>query len=405
MMRIATTARPMAVLLAAVSCALAGCGAVSPVRVSADGGAAGTPSSVPAATTAQSARSPQGSAARSRPAGQAAANLSARAARTAGPPQRGIDIDWYDGDLGPGNTVANEAPEYVHYAKELGANWLSITFPLFEASRRSSVLVRRSPTPSPADLNILIQDARAAGLSVMLRPLLDSSNLGHSRVRWTPPNLSRWFASYRRILTPYARMAQQDHVKVFTVGVEFDAFGGSSLWNGLDRAIGKVYKGRLAYANNWSHLPAGTGYGGSRVRQDVDAYPAFQVPDSTTIAVLTHHWDAWDSQLRARTVLSEVGIPAQPGMYRHPYEWKSNGPIARYVQVRWFAAACNAVVDDHLGGIFFWSLPFGSSLTVPSGLANPGSWAATRGATEIARCFARLEARQVRVSPPAAGSS
>lgn len=400
MMRIANTARPMAaaVLAAAVGCALAGCGTTSPVQLSANGGATGLASQSAAPTASQSARSPLGAGASSRPAVDATATpstrtvatASARAARTSGPPQRGIDIDWYDGDLGPGNTVANEAPEYVNYVKELGANWLSITFPLYEASRTSPVLVRRSPTPSPADLNILIQAARSAGLSVMLRPLLDSSNLGHSRVRWTPRNLSRWFASYRRILTPYARMAQQDHVSVFTVGVEFDAFAGTSLWNGLDAALRKVYKGRLAYANNWSHLPAGSSYGG-HVRQDVDAYPAFQVPDSATMAVLTRHWDAWDSQLRARTVLSEVGIPAQPGMYQHPYEWKSNGPIARYVQVRWFAAACNAVVADHLGGIFFWSLPFGSSLTVPSGLANPGSWAATRGATEIARCFSKLK--------------
>ena len=307
-----------------------------------------------------------------------------------GPPQRGIDIDWYDGNLGPGNSIASEAPGYVNYAKGLGANWLSITFPLFEASRTTSKVVRRSPTPSPADMSILIQDAHAAGLAVEIRPLLDSSNLGHSRVHWTPPDLASWFASYQRVLMPYARMAQRYHVSVFTVGVEFDYFASSSLWNGLDAAIRKVYKGRLAFANNWDQLPGGNSYGGSGVRQDVDAYPSFQVPDSATIAALTRRWETWDSQLRRGTVLGEVGIPAQLGMYRHPYWWKSREPLARFVQVRWFAAACNAVVADHLGGIFFWSLPFGSSLTVPSNLADPGAFTATRAATEIARCFARL---------------
>lgn len=386
------TSRPMAGVVAGVVCGvLAGCGAVSPVQVVANAGAVGRTSPTLSASAFPSATSQRPTGARAASARRATALAAARAARVAGPPQRGIDIDWYDGDLGPGNTVTSEAPEYANYVKQLGANWLSITFPLYERSRTSSVVVRRSPTPSPADLSILIQDAEADGLSVVVRPLLDSSNLGHSRVHWTPPNLVQWFASYKRVLIPYARMAQRFHVKVFTVGVEFDYFAGSRLWRGLDAAIRQVYKGRLAFANNWDQLPGRNGFGGSNIRQDVDAYPAFQVPDNATIAVLTRHWDAWDSQLRAGTVLGEVGIPAQPGMYRHPYWWKSNGPLAPYVQVKWFAAACNAVVTEKLGGLFFWSLVFGSSLTTPSGLANPGAWTALPGAREIARCFSRLK--------------
>jgi hypothetical protein len=378
------------VVAGAVGCVLTGCGAASPVEVAANTGAVAGTSPTLSGSAFPSATSPQPTLAKSTSVRGATA-IAARAARAAGSPQRGIDIDWYDGDLGPGNSVTSEAPQYADYVKQLGANWLSITFPLYERSRTSSVVVRRSSTPSPADLSILIQDAEADGLSVVLRPLLDSSNLGHSRVHWTPPNLVQWFSSYQRVLMPYARMAQRYHVKVFTVGVEFDYLAGSSLWHGLDAAVRRVYSGRLAFANNWDHLPgANTSYGGHGVRQDVDAYPAFQVPDSASVAALTRHWVAWDRKLRAGTVLGEVGIPAQPGMYRHPYWWKSNGPIARYIQVRWFAAACNAVVADKLGGIFFWSLPFGSSLTVPSGLANPGLWTATSGATQIARCFSKL---------------
>ncbi|HEY2638345.1 MAG TPA: hypothetical protein VGI66_00475 [Streptosporangiaceae bacterium] len=388
MMRVANVARPKAALLAAVASGmLAGCGTLAPVQVSASAGAAGTSTAAPGASASASRGSHQAS--------HLAATRSARsaqlAAQSAGPPQRGIDVDWYDGYLGPGNSIASESPGYVSYIKGLGANWLSITFPLFEASRTISKVVRRSPTPSPADMSILIKDAHAAGLSVDIRPLLDSSGLGRSRVHWTPPDLAAWFASYRQVLMPYAQMAQRYHVNVFTVGVEFDYFASSSLWNGLDAAIRKVYKGRLAFANNWDQLPGGHSYGGSGVRQDVDAYPSIKVPDSATVATLTRHWGTWDSQLRAGSVLGEVGIPAQLGMYPHPYWWKSREPLARFIQVRWFAAACNAVVADHLGGIFFWSLPFGSSLTVPSNLADPGAFTATAGATEIARCFAKLK--------------
>jgi hypothetical protein len=368
--------RPMAVVLAgAVSCMLTGCGAASASR--------GSANASPVARNSANA-SP----------GTRTAATPARAPRHAGSPQRGIDMVFYNGNLGPHNTITNEAPGYVKYVKGLGANWLSITFPVFEASRTSSVVVRRSPTPSPADLSIIIKDAQAAGLSIVLRPLLDDANMGVSRVHWTPPNLAQWFASYQRVLIPYAQMAQRDHVQVFNLGVEFDSFAGSGRWNSLDAAIRKFYKGRLSFANNWDQLPGAFSYGGSHVREDVDAYAPMQVPDNASIAVLSRHWTAWASQLRPGTVLGEVGIPAQAGMYRHPYWWKSpqpNAPIVHWVQVKWFTAACNAVIADHLGGIYFWSLGFGSSLTVPSGLANPGSWTASSGATAIARCFAKLK--------------
>src|SRR5258708_5649891 len=187
MRRINNSRLMVCVVAEAVSWVLAGCGAASPVQVAANAGVAAQISPTLSASAFPSAISPRPTAASSASAGQRTAITAARAGQASRTPQRGIDIDWYDGNLGPGNTIANESPGFVNYVKGLGANWLSITFPLYEASRTSSVVVRRSATPSPADLSILIKDAQAAGLSVVLRPLLESSNLGASPVPWTPP--------------------------------------------------------------------------------------------------------------------------------------------------------------------------------------------------------------------------
>lgn len=305
---------------------------------------------------------------------------------------RGIDVNFYMGNLGPGNTVANESPSLVGYVKSLGANALSVTFPFFESAPTSSTVVRRSATPTPAQLKILLLDAHKAGLYVVLRPLLDESSLTISRVHWTPPSLSTWFASYRHFLMPYVHMAQQIHVNEFSVGAEFNVFAASSRWRSLDASVRRVYKGRLVYANNWDALPIIASDGGG-VREEVDAYPPFPVPNGASIAVLAQRWTRWAAQLGARTVLSEVGIAAQAGEYRHPWDWGSSSrPIVHRVQVRWFTAACHAVRADNLGGIYFWAIPFGSSLTQPSGRANPGSWVATPGAAAIKSCFSSLKA-------------
>jgi hypothetical protein len=374
--------RPLPVLLGAVtSCLLAACGTTSPAVGVANTSPVVRPASSPVTAAADSGSTAAGTTAASH----------ARAAKP-GPPERGVDIDFYYGNLGPGNTVANESPEYVNYVKQLGANWVQITFPVFEAGRNSSVVGRGKATPSPYVLNILVRAAKAAGLAIELRPLLDETTLGASRVHWQPANLAQWFASYQRLLIPYVQLAQRDHVQVFTIGSELEDFAGSPRWNRLDSVIRRIYSGRLQFDNTWNKLPTpGTSYGGTGVREAVDAYPGFQLPDSASVRVLTNHWAGYDRRLPAGTVLTEVGIAAQPGMYKHPYVWRDSGRIEYYIQVKWFTAACNAVINEHMGGIFFWSVPFGSSLTVPSGLANPGAWAATPSVRAIAQCFSRLK--------------
>jgi hypothetical protein len=99
----------------------------------------------------------------------------------------------------------------------------------------------------------------------------------------------------------------------------------------------------------------------------------------------------WSHALPYGSVLSEVGIAAQSGAYAHPWALGSkSAPIKPEIQANWFSAQCQAVVQDHLGGIYFWPLYFGQSLTART--EGPTSWAATAGAAAIARCFSAMAA-------------
>jgi hypothetical protein len=103
---------------------------------------------------------------------------------------------------------------------------------------------------------------------------------------------------------------------------------------------------------------------------------------------------AWDHYLGTRPhgiVLSEVGIAAQSGAYYAPYNVIWNGkPLKPTIQVHWFDAACNAVVNEHETGIYFWSLGLGQQLNVPPGPADPASWVDGPGQNAISACFKRL---------------
>jgi hypothetical protein len=297
--------------------------------------------------------------------------------------QMGIALDfyWYKG-----MNVRQAVTADAGYAKSLGANAVSIAFPLCGCG---STAAAGPNTPPPAVLEQAISAARSAGLAVYLRPLVNQWNLARSpRVHWRPASLPEWFRSYQAFLLPYARLAQHAGVAGLYVGTELSRFAHSGNWAALDAAVGRVYHGRLYYSANWSdaddHALAGSG--GPPVTVAVDAYQPMPVPPDGFGA----SWAAWTRSLPRGTVLSEVGILTRAGAQYAPYSWTSSGaPFDPRVQPAWFTAACHAVHAGHLGGIYFWSINVGQRLDVASARMSY-SFVASPGAAAIKGCFSRL---------------
>lgn len=301
--------------------------------------------------------------------------------------QLGVDIDFYAHN---GEDVRAIAASTVTYVKNLGANAISISFPVFADGRYSSTVHATDATPSPADLEIVASVAEKAGLYVSIRPLLDEASLGVSRTGWRPPDPRTWFLSYRAFLLPYAEMAQRAGIPELINGAEFTNFQKLSNWRVLNKALRRVYTGTLAYANNWGK-PIVAADGGVGVQETVDAYKPVDVPANASAARLTDGWAAFDRTLPHGTVETEIGIAAVPGAYRIPYKFRWNTTALRpSIQVHWFTAACNAAARTHLGGIYFWALDLEQALNVPPSPSDATSWVDSPAATAISACFSRL---------------
>jgi hypothetical protein len=299
--------------------------------------------------------------------------------------QLGVDIDFY---AYSGENVRADAESTLRYIKSLGANSVSISFPVFAYGRDSSAVHATDATPSPADLATVASVAENAGLYVSIRPLLDGGSLGGlSRTAWRPSHLSTWFVSYQRFLLRYSEMAQRAKIPELINGVEFNKFQTSVKWRALNKALRRVYTGTLAYANNWG-IAIVARAGGVGVQETVDAYQPVQAPPSASVARLTVGWDAYDRTLPPGTVETEVGIAAVAGAYRVPYKFNwSKAHLTPSVQTRWFTAACKAAASNHVGGIYFWEVGLGQALNVPPGPSNPASWVDGHGAKSISACF------------------
>jgi glycosyl hydrolase family 113 len=319
-------------------------------------------------------------------AGLATASATSRAPRF----QLGINIYV---SVWKGMPFATFAREDIAYIKDkLHANAVSASFPFLVHGLRSNSVYTNSTTPTPAELATLAADARAAGLYFSVRPLLNESSLGknESRTWWQPPSLSKWFSSYEKFLLPYARMAQKSRIKAFFTGAELEKFAASSDWGRLDKALAKVYKGRLAFANNLNKKDprAAIVHG---IEYTIDAYP--QEPslrDNSSLAAVRAKWESVDRKLPRGSIESEVGIEAVKGAYASPNGYRPNGTFDPTIQVRWFTAACEAIAAEHLGGIYFWDVPFGKSLTTRQTAADPESIVDGQASTAIGSCYRRL---------------
>jgi Glycosyl transferase family group 2 len=296
--------------------------------------------------------------------------------------QRGVDIDAY---TYPGQDMIAAAQTDVAYVKLLHANSIMISFPFFMAGPNANSVYTTGATPAPAALASFIRVARQAGLRVSLRPLLDESNLGVSRVHWVPANAAAWFRSYRHMLIPYAAMAQREHVKTFIVGTEFSWFDKSPHWQSLDAAIARRFHGQLACADNWG-APVKTGLHGGcgTATQTVDAYKPI-------IGSLSAGWKAFDQSLPNGTVITEVGIDAVSGAYIRPYQhtWTAAATLDPQVQASWFRAACHAAISTGLGGIYFWSIGLGPPQ--PPTIRSQGAWSHSAGGQAIQQCFRHIQ--------------
>lgn len=304
--------------------------------------------------------------------------------------QLGIDLDFY---AWPGMDVSAVARTDIAYIKRLHANAVSISFPFFMHNGHSTSVYAGPSTPAPGQLMTFATAAENAGLYVSFRPLLDERALGGpSRNHWTPTNLPLWFASYQRFLIPYAEVAEAAHVPEFVTGVEFSMFQKAPEWAHLDAALRRDYGGTLSYSNNFGGNSGVHRTVNARgVVQTLDAYKPLQLRPRAHLSQVKAAWDRYGRTLPRGTVLAEVGIAAQPGAYRAPYEGHFAGkPLRPSIQKRWFASACDAVAADHLGGIYFWAVSVGQSLTIPPTARHPASFVDGPGAGVIATCFERL---------------
>ncbi|BCY15626.1 hypothetical protein L3i22_107140 [Actinoplanes sp. L3-i22] len=308
----------------------------------------------------------------------------------------GVQISWHD--VKDPKLVRSNAARLLNYVVGLGANSVGITFPIYtDGYRPSKVYTQTGVTPTPTDLRVITTLAKERGLQVMIRPIIDETNISTVKDAWRgsikPPDPDAWFASYSKAMVPFLKAAQAGRADTFVLATELDSLVKyDKQWRTALIAANKVYKGRLSYGDNWGSWQTGRP-GVPLAEPGLDAYPQLDLTDGASVPEISKAWAKWLQKRPkelSKTVIQEIGIASTPGAYEQPAVWaRENQTLQPQIQVNWFAGACAAAKELEMPGLYFWSLDVWAEPSKAKKAAgyNVGSFIG-RGDKSIKQCFA-----------------
>ncbi|MFY0687308.1 MAG: hypothetical protein JXQ90_09090 [Cyclobacteriaceae bacterium] len=164
--------------------------------------------------------------------------------------------------------VSSREPESAQYIRDvlrINANWVAIVPYAFSYKDDPKVVhshARQWWGERPEGVKVMINEAKAHGLKVMLKPhvwVRGDGWPGDFRLK-NKEEWDQWGKDYSDYLLEYAKLADSLDVEMICIGTEFrnSVRDVPEFWIQLIKQIRSVYTGKLTYAANWDnyqHVP------------------------------------------------------------------------------------------------------------------------------------------------------
>jgi len=246
-------------------------------------------------------------------------------------------------------------------AKRIGARAIAVIPFLWQGSPTSADITRGSDMPD-AELRAAIRDARALGLTVMVKPhvWVPQSWAGAIAMR-SEEDWLRWFANYRAALVPIVRVAAEEHAEALAVGTELVLTSRRPEWLDVIAAARAAYAGTLVYfAHNTDEAEA-VAFWGRLDAVGVTLYPSLGADQDRAFrrSVMREIADRLDA-LAARTdkpiLVGEIGLRSAQGAAAKPWESAEEraAPADPRLQAKVLADWLGALDRPAIHGVLIW---------------------------------------------------
>ncbi|MCT9818871.1 1,4-beta-xylanase [Microbacterium sp. W1N] len=244
---------------------------------------------------------------------------------------------------------------------EHAVTWTALSYAAVQDTAFSTEIpFDRAPTVTDDEIVWAIREAKALGLKVCLKPVVNVAD-GTWRAHigffdWDvpgEPSWTQWFASYRDFLLHAARLAEAEGCEMLCIGCEMvRADGQEAHWRALIADIREVYSGLLTYNCDKYQEDRVTWWDAVDVVSSSGYYPI----------------DRWEENLdRIQRVVEhaqrpfvflEAGCPSREGSPARPNDWSLPGAPSGAAQLAYYEAMFDACARrDWVGGFFLWDWP------------------------------------------------
>ena len=190
------------------------------------------------------------------------------------------------------------------------------------------------------DYRKYIRHARKQGMDVFLMPRIESPSFFKPPFPFradiamkTEKDRDTFYANYLKMLLHYGKMAQEEGVAMFGIGLEYRKLVKTSpqRWRDMIKEVRKVYKGKLTYSANWYLEYEEVTFWDALDTIGIGAY--FEIGDGPNnhLNFLIYRWRPIVARLRAlskkvnRPVLfTEIGYTAFHDAARFPWKWQDD---------------------------------------------------------------------------------
>lgn len=205
--------------------------------------------------------------------------------------------------------------------------------------------------------------ARKAGLNTVIKPQVLVENGWAGKI--APPSEARWFATYRKHLVHYARIAQREEVGTLVIGTELTALASSDQWPAVIAAVREVFSGRLAYAAHGVEGVRKFAHWDSLDIVGVTLYPSLGDGREARRMrrIINEEISALVREVRVPVWIMEFGVPSIQGGLEQPWDWRrvdaQELPVDLEAQARgldaWLSVLDKRAGRGQLDGTTFWA--------------------------------------------------
>ncbi len=275
--------------------------------------------------------------------------------------QRGISFSHeLGGDWGYGSDNAQRELEKI---RAIGANSVAIMpYAFTRAPEETSIRFRTDET----DARVIrsIEQARRAGLHVMLKPHLWGRGFTGDIRFASDQDFGAWWQSYRSWMLHFARLAELYDVELLALGNEL---GGLTVheqaWRDLIRDVRRVYGGKLTYASHWSGEFEQVAFWDALDSIGVNAYFPLAGPgeapksDSARVAAIRARLAAVAARFGKPVLFTEVGFPSTENAAVEPWSDR-RGAIDLQMQKECYEVVFESFSGEPwFAGAYWWKWP------------------------------------------------